>query len=358
MHFPNNQFCEGAATDSLVLSIDTYVDRRQRPNVAECSTSCEPRKAIRMAVYELYSKRQQRLSGAEPDVYRYDVIPQKLRVQIIHILDKALGSSNDAASSRGQVEQTYRLMVSTMRQEFGVFFLPPSSRDGNPYTELRNFFLGAARTETCLDVIELAFRAIDRLTRTIDYSNTRGYNERADEAIDDLNIRFKENAVGYQYIDGEIVRVDSELIHAEAVKPALRLLNTKEYAGPHQEFLSAYEHYRDGKNKEALNDCLKAFESTMKAICDKRGWTYKPGDTAKALIDVLYAEGLVPPFWQTQFGALRALLESSIPTCRNKQSGHGQGATPTTVPDHMAAYMLHMTASTLVFLTTAEQSLP
>ncbi|MBB2687600.1 UNVERIFIED_ORG: hypothetical protein GGD47_005242 [Rhizobium etli] len=311
-----------------------------------------------MAVYELYSKRQQRLGGAEPDVYRYDVIPQKLRVQIIHILDRALGSREDAASSRGRVENTYRLIVSTLRQELGVFLLPPSSREGNPYTELRDYFLGASSAEACLDVIELAFRAVDRLTRTIDYSNTRGYIERADEAIDDLNIRFKENAVGYQYIDGEIVRVDSELIHAEAVKPALRLLNSKDYAGPHQEFLSAYEHYREGKNKEALNDCLKAFESTMKAICDKRGWTYKPGDTAKPLIDVIYANGLVPPFWQNQFASLRGLLESSIPPARNKQSGHGQGAVPTTVPNHMAAYMLHMTASTLVFLTTAEQSLP
>lgn len=347
-----------ASRDSFALSIDIYIDRRQRPNVAECSTIQRPGKAIRMAVYELYSKRQQRLSGAEPDVYRYDVLPQKLRVQIIHILDRALGSREDAASSRGQVQETYRLIVSTMRQELGVFLLPPSPRDGNPYTELRDFFLGAPKAETCLDVIELAFRAVDRLTRNIDYFGTRGYNERADEAIDDLNIRFKENAIGYQYVDGEIVRVDSELIHAEAVKPALRLLNTKEYAGPHQEFLSAYEHYREGKNKEALNDCLKAFESTMKAICDKRGWTYKPGDTAKTLIDILFREGLVPSFWQTQFGALRTLLESSIPTGRNKQSGHGQGATPTTVPDHMAAYMLHMTASTLVFLTMAEQSVP
>ncbi|MGO6950458.1 STM4504/CBY_0614 family protein [Rhizobium johnstonii] len=311
-----------------------------------------------MAVYDLYSKRQQRLSGAEPDVYQYDDIPQKLRVQIIHILDNALGSREQAANHLGRVEQAYRVIVGTMRRELGVFLLPPVQREGSPYTELREFFLGATKAEACLDVIELAFRAVDRTTRDIAHINRGGYNERADEAIADLNIRFKENACGYQYVDGEIVRVDSELIHAEAVKPALRLLNTKEYAGPHQEFLSAYEHYREGKNKEALNDCLKAFESTMKAICDKRGWTYKPGDTAKALIDVLYAEGLVPPFWQSQFTSLRGLLESSIPTARNKQSAHGQGATPTAVPDHMAAYVLHMTASTLVFLTMAEQSLP
>ncbi|MEH7879585.1 hypothetical protein V7799_19135 [Rhizobium laguerreae] len=311
-----------------------------------------------MAVYDLYSKRQERLRGGSSDVYQYDVIPTKLRVQIIHLLDRALGSREQVAYEHGNTSKIYTLIVNTLRQEMGVFYLSQKGRNGDVYSELTDFFLSETDAEKCLDVIELTFRAIHQFTRNFEHLKRQGYNERADEAIADLNIRFKENAVGYQFVDGEIVRVDSELIHAEAVKPALRLLNTKEYAGPHEEFLSAYEHYRQGKNKEALNDCLKAFESTMKAICDKRGWAYKPGDTAKALIDVLYVEGLVPPFWQNQFASLRGLLESSIPTGRNKQSGHGQGAIPTTVPDHMAAYMLHMTASTLVFLTTAEQSLP
>ena len=39
-------------------------------------------------------------------------------------------------------------------------------------------------------------------------------------------------------------------------------------------------------------------------------------------------------------------------------SGHGQGATPTTVPDHLVAYMLHTTASAIVFLAEAEKNLP
>ncbi len=311
-----------------------------------------------MAIYELYSKRQQRLCGDAQDVFQYEVIPYKLKVQIAFIIDRTLGTYQQSSDDYYGVAKGYALIVRILREEMGVFYLPPATKYVNPYKELMDYFMTDDTIEGNLNVIELVFKFIDGNTRNIDHMNRRGYSERADEAIADLNIRFKENAVGYQYVDREIVRVDSELIHAEAVKPALRLLNTKEYAGPHQEFLSAYEHYREGKNKEALNDCLKAFESTMKAICDKRGWAYKPGDTAKALIDVLYAEGLVPQFWQNQFASLRGLLESSIPTGRNKQSGHGQGATPTTVPDHMAAYMLHMTASTLVFLTMAEQSLP
>jgi hypothetical protein len=86
--------------------------------------------------------------------------------------------------------------------------------------------------------------------------------------------------------------------------------------------------------------------------------TYDPAkDTASKLIDILFAKGLIPPFWQTQFSSLRCLLESSVPTGR-KLSGHGQGATPKAVPDYLTAYMLHMTALTLVFLTMAEEELP
>jgi len=96
----------------------------------------------------------------------------------------------------------------------------------------------------------------------------------------------------------------------------------------------------------------------MKAICDKQGWSYNQSDTAKNLIDVMLKKELVPQFWQTEFSALRSLLESSVPTGRNKLGGHGQGAKPTKVPDYLAAYMIHMTAAALVFLARAEEALP
>ena len=146
-------------------------------------------------------------------------------------------------------------------------------------------------------------------------------------------------------------------MHSEAIKPAIRLLYKKRYAGAQQEFLNAHQHYRKGETKEALNDCLKAFESVMKAICDKRRWSYPKTATAKALIDVCFKNELIPVFWQSQYSALRTLLESGVPTGRNKLSGHGQGTAPVEVPGHIAAYMLHMTASAIVFLAEAEAQL-
>lgn len=313
-----------------------------------------------MAVFETWSKRQKRLRGETNDVYQYDTIPLNLRKQFIHITNDAIGTYEQHLQRR-DVAEIYETIVELLRREYGVFGLGEmlSGRTyRSVYEEAVSFALDVGSTEYFLDIIELMFRSIDAIIREKDFYLGRPSNKAAaDDAIAELNIRFKEAGVGYQFVDGQIIRVDSELIHQEAVKPALRLLNTKEYAGAHEEFINAYEHYKAGKNKEALNDCLKAFESTMKAICDKRQWTYKPTDTAKTLIDICLAKGLIPSFWQQQFTSLRSLLESSIPTGRNKLSGHGQGATPQTVPDHLTAYMLHMTASTLVFLTTAEKEI-
>jgi len=55
--------------------------------------------------------------------------------------------------------------------------------------------------------------------------------------------------------------------------------------------------------------------------------------------------------------ALRSLLEGGVPTGRNKLSGHGQGATPTTVPEHIVSYVLHMAAAAIVFLVRSEQNI-
>ena len=136
---------------------------------------------------------------------------------------------------------------------------------------------------------------------------------------------------------------------------ALKLLHQDHFSGAQEEFLKAHEYYRSGENKDALISCSKAFESVMKVICTKRGWNYDENSTANELIQICFHNKLVPKFWQSHFSALRSLLESSIPTARNKLGAHGQGAAPIAVPDYLVAYMIHMTASTIVFLAESEK---
>ena len=209
--------------------------------------------------------------------------------------------------------------------------------------------------EKIMDIVELSFariqdRILENYSSEVEMQNTAN-------AIEELNDRFKEHDVGYQFTNGQIIQIDSEFIHAKIVKPALVLLNRHCFAGAQEEFLKAHEHYRKGNAKEALSECLKALESVMKAICDKRGWQFSSNATASPLIQACFDNGLIEPFWKSHYSSLRSLLESGVPTGRNKLSGHGQGTTPTTVPDHLVAYMLHMTASAIVFLAEADENL-
>ena len=294
-----------------------------------------------MPVFDLFSKRQKRLRGEVPDVYSYDELPNALRVQIVYIVLGAMGNAEEYHSHK-----KYEYIVDILRREYGVFRLLENRRPDHPeyMRELVDFFLRETNIDRSLDVIELCFRVID--------------NEwaMADDAIDELNQRFREHGVGYCFENRQIVRVDSQLIHAEVVKPALKLLDQQKYAGAQQEFLRAHEHYRTGNAKEALNECLKAFESVMKSICDDRGWSYGDGATARGLIKACFDNRIVPSFWQSHFSSLRGLLESGVPTGRNKLSSHGQGAAPTNVPMHLVGYALHMTAAAIVFLAEAEAS--
>ena len=317
-----------------------------------------------MPIFDLFSKRQKRLRGEMPDVYSYDALPEALRVQIVHhIIRGAIGHEVEYLPYSGNrirnpyndsIKLNYSRVVDALRREYGVFQLvvPPGSR--TYMAELQSFFLAETDISKLLDVVELCFRVIDTRTREPQYLGRSNPSAIADDAIRELNHRFQEHGVGYRFENGQIVRVDSQLIHSEVVKPALALLGQRQYTGAQEEFRRAHEHYRAGRAKEALNECLKAFESVMKAVCDRRGWRYGDSATAKGLIKVCFDNELVPTFWQAHFSALRSLLESGIPTGRNKLSAHGQGAAPTTVPMHVVGYVLHMTAAAIVFLAEAE----
>jgi hypothetical protein len=314
-----------------------------------------------MPIFDLYSKRQKRQRGEAPDVYSYTKIPQGLRIQIIHIWGDALGNPDAKEDQTGRIRQTYQQMVDILRREYHVFKLSKNTFDPSDaryaYAELREFFLEEKDAERVLDVIELTARAIDVVTRSSEYMWRPDYDEVADTALEELNARFKEHGIGYVYTDHQIIRIDSELIHSDVVKPALSVLRQSGFESAQREFLDAHENYRQGKKPQALLDCYKAFESTMKIICDKRGWPVDKSKGAADLVRVILEKGLVPQYWQGHFSGLRNVLESAIPTPRNKQAGHGSGVNPIQdIPDELVSYVLHLTAATILFLTEANRT--
>ena len=330
--------------------------------------------------YELFSKRQQRMQGEIPDTYQYETIPDELRVQIFYIWGKMWGTPyynnlDELQLSRLAID-AFRSIETTLCEEYGVLSLSggddPDEDGYDFYRVVRDFLLKTEDTNKVIDVIEVSFRYIDQVIPTkihvaaadvldkVFVSSHRDISPDSispDDAINQLNQRFRQHRVGYQYESGQIVKVDSQYIHSEVVKPALMFLSDPIYEGANEEFLKAHEHYRNGRYKECLNDCLKAFESCLKIICQKQSWSYSKKDTAKRLITIVFDNGLIPPHMQSHFSALRSTLESGVPTNRNNQSGHGQGSKAVIVPEYIASYILHLTASNVLLLAKADEDM-
>jgi hypothetical protein len=233
-----------------------------------------------MTIFDLYSKRERKMRGEVSDVYIYDKIPHPLRVQIVHIWQDTLGNSGQYDDFEYfNVARAYQFLAETLCREYGVFRLIKEKnyheRD-NRFLELVHFLLEEQDTERVLDAIELSFWYIDAFTRRYDYLNRQNPAGLANRAIEELNGRFQEHSIGFQFSDGNIIRIDSKLIHSEVVKLALKLLHGGEYAGAQAEFIKAHEHYRHGNAKETLTECLKSLESVMKAICDKQNGIINP----------------------------------------------------------------------------------
>jgi HEPN domain-containing protein len=166
----------------------------------------------------------------------------------------------------------------------------------------------------------------------------------------------RQDGFGYSYMDGQIIRVDSEYLHDEVVKPALKLLNGPGFQGAQEEFLRAHRHYRAGEYPQSITEAAKSFESVLKAVCDQKKWRYEKGARASDLLKRIRQEGLWPEFLDASFDQLLATLNSGLPKVRNEQGAHGQGASIRKIPNYLAAYALHLAAAKIRLIVEAAQS--
>lgn len=306
-----------------------------------------------MATFNMFSRRKK----PTPDVLQYDEIPHPLRIQLLTAMDDARTLIYDRTIPSYRVLGTegmdcFAAACLVLRRELGLaklidirkhFRYADDSATDDQCNEFTAFFENC-NTENVLDSIEVVMRLIENAEEYLDDECN------ADTVAAEINTRFRQAGVGYQYESGQIIEVWNSLLHAEATVPALQLLTNPTYEGANDEFLKAHEHFRHGRNGECLNECLKAFESTMKIICDRKGWKYNQTDTAKTLIKICLDNKLIATFSEQQLTSLRTLLESGIPTARNKQSGHGKGVQKIEVSDALARFVLHLSAATIVLL--------
>lgn len=308
-----------------------------------------------MVVFDLFSKRRAQELKTEPDVFQYGVCPDRLRGQIVHILQDSIG--NPQVYKDEERQAAAKKICNILKREYGEFKLVEQRhlRNSN-LEELSNFIINEPKFEKVLDAVEVSFRWIDVITRD-SYNEYNNMQQSPDSAIKELNARFLENNFGYQYENGSIIKIDTKLGHKEIIKPALSLLQDPIYKNTNKEYMEAHEDYKKGEYSDCIHKCAKSIETTMKIICKKRGWAYSENDSAKKLIATILTNNLIPQYLQTHFTSFQQMLESGVPTIRNKEGGHGIGTKAVQAYQHLASFQLHQTASLITLLIDSEKNL-
>jgi hypothetical protein len=98
----------------------------------------------------------------------------------------------------------------TMCRELGLFNL--GSTNNNNRSKCTEFILNTS-IENALDIIEYSFYILDVMYRAVNIqpNKSTGIKITPDQAIEELNIRFREHNIGYQFESGQLLRVDSQL---------------------------------------------------------------------------------------------------------------------------------------------------
>src|SRR6266478_4180236 len=208
-----------------------------------------------MPVFELYSKRRKtELKAGQPDVFQYERVSAKLRTQLVHVWRDAIGTK-DAYQYDPEVH--WAAVHKVLTREKGLQYLVSHARRYRQACE--EWFQDVANDEDALDLIEVVAVLIDGvLCRLDDHGRKmRNIELSAAAALAEMNYRFRENDLGFQYENGVLVRLDSQYVHANITKPALALLCAEPFGKANDDFMNAHKHYRAGDHKACVVACQR-----------------------------------------------------------------------------------------------------
>jgi len=251
----------------------------------------------------LFSKRY---NPQDIEIFSYDSLSKRFRIQAYHLIKEVYRVDNPYDSDH--LTHIFKWIHKQMCSEHALLSFDDApgcqEYDYEPIESCLDFIINCEEDDWVVDMIELLIKVrLDQDDNPYSYK----YGLSSKDTVDKLNKRFKENGIGLDFVQGKVVRIDSTLLHIEAIKPALILMNNLQFNGPLDEYLDAHNQYKNGNNKAAITSAAKSFESIMKSICLSKGWDIGRGN-ASSLINALFANNFLPSYYQTQLNALKTFI--------------------------------------------------
>jgi hypothetical protein len=137
----------------------------------------------------------------------YD-LPDGLRVQIVHIWRRGFGPDDRYSSGPSKA---YGEIYQKICEEHQLLGLPCFGRgDITPQSVITEYFLGLKDVSKALEVVQIVFSTMERMvhrTRNAFNDDIFELAPKTADIVDELNRRFRENNVGYQYVQGGIEKI-------------------------------------------------------------------------------------------------------------------------------------------------------
>lgn len=289
-----------------------------------------------MAVFQTFSTRNKK---KVKDVYIYDKIPSKFKGQLVNLLEASIGLNTIL----------WDVIWRDVRKELGLI----RNIVASPKAEIMDLLVSTS-SQDLLDIIDISFFYIayvlnEEVRKNYNLYNKYGITLLPNEAIEELNQRFLEHDLGYQFNDKMLFRIDSQYTHTQFVIPALHLIYDEEFSGANEEFINAFSYFKKRNYEAAITEATKALESVLKLICERNNWEYEKTGAAKKLMQTLVNNKFFASYMDSYRNNLIGILEA-LPTIRNKESAHGKGDIKRNVTQHLASFALNQAATCILFL--------
>jgi hypothetical protein len=299
-------------------------------------------------VFQVFSRRSSQTENQNP----LRPLTHAFRNRLVMYCAERFGA--DASPAYGLVPEFWEEVHSKLRYLVGRPNLTKNNSITSRFQDTADFLISCP-DDNVLDFIEYIFQT-QAAMRLQEEEIIQDINQffRADDlpyevtpsvwAKKDSNLRGFASGGSHVLVNWpQVILRDDEVTHEWAVGPTLTLLRDKSFTSANTEFLKALADFRKGDYDDCLTKCGSAFESTMKIICDRKGWPYDQKDTAGPLVSkVIKISGLDNIFDQPLM---------IVATLRNRlSSAHGSGVQTRNVPAHVAKYAINATAAAILLL--------